>query len=109
MKDLNPNVRARLQEITGSFKDSHGAMEQELRLYVWFHVYLFDEIITIGGEETGYVFRQKGEQTLLVYKATFDDVRRVVFVTGASPVECMRSMCRQFYGGTLKWVNDKYG
>ena len=105
---MKPPVLARLREVTGTFADSAGATAQGLRLYVWFHEVLADEILDAGGVETGCVFRQKGYMTLLVYKATFDGVRRVVFVTARTPLCCIQILCRQFYSETLRWVDDKY-
>lgn len=108
MSKLNPRVVARLQEITDEYKTSTGVTAQELRLYVWFHECLYNEILDLGGEETGYVFRHSYRGVLLVYKATFDGVRRVVFITAHTPVQCMQIFCRQLYEGQLDWVKDKF-
>lgn len=108
MREMHPKVLERLRTITSKYNDSREASEQELRLYHWFHTYLFDEMLEIGGEERGYVFRQSHDGILLVYKATFAGVPQVVFITGRTPVDCMRIICRQFYQETLKWVPDKY-
>lgn len=98
----------RLKEISLEYGDYRVADEVELRLYVWFHMYLFDELSQIQGVERGYTFRSRGLLTLLVYKATVKGLPRVVFITGNSPVDCMKIFCKQFYAGTLKWVDDKY-
>lgn len=108
MKALSKVLLERLRSVTLDLTDQRYVSEQEVRLYVWFHEMLFDEIINLGGAERGYVFRQRGETCLLVYKATFDGIPQVVFVTGGNPVDCIRILFRQFYGETLKWVKDKY-
>lgn len=107
-RQLKDNVLQRILAIKNDYADTLEATSQELRLYHWFHTYLCQEILNIGGVETGYVFRQSDRGTLLVYKATFEDVRRVVFVSASTPVECMRIFCRQYYDDQLKWVKDKY-
>lgn len=108
MPVIHPKRLERLQQITDQYTDTAGATEEELRLYVWFHRCLYSEILDAGGQERGYTFRQKEEMCLLVYKATFDGTPQVVFVSGRVPLDCIRSLCSQFYGGRLKWVVDKY-
>lgn len=108
MPELNDGVLKRLRQLDGKFRDNDFYPEQELRLYVWLHEHLFDEIVKIGGVETGYVFRQRGDMCLLVYKAKFDGVQRVVFLTAPTPVRCIKSLCRKFYADQLKWVDDKF-
>lgn len=108
MPKIHKGVLAQLQTVADDYKDQRCVSEQDLRLYVWFHEHLFNEILNVGGMERGYTFRQRGDVTLLVYKATFDGVHQVVFLTDRSPVRCMRSLCKRFYAGTLRWVPDKF-
>lgn len=108
MPAIGKGLLERLKLIDNAYGDCRYHPEQELRLYVWFHEHLFSELSQIGGVETGYVFRQRGELTLLVYKAKFDGTQRVVFVTASTPVLCMKILCRKFYADELKWVDDKY-
>ncbi len=98
----------RLQQITDEYKTSEGVTAQEQRLYVWFHDCLFNEIGRLGGVERGYTFRQSSRGTMLIYKATFEEVHQVVFVTAHDPIRCIQIFCRKFYAETLDWVTDKY-
>jgi hypothetical protein len=81
---------------------------QELRVLYWFHEYLAGEMAQIGAVETGYSFSQKGTNCLMVYKAVREGIPQVVFTSEHTPMGCMISFCRRFYGGRLKWANDKY-
>lgn len=108
MPELAEVLLERLRSIDKTYVDQRYISEQDMRLYVWFHEHLYDEILNLGGEERGYSFRQQGLNCLLVYKATFAGVRQVVFCTSTNPVSCIRSFFKRFYADTLKWVPDKY-
>lgn len=108
MPTIHAQYLERLRSIDSTYKDQRYISEQDMRLYVWFHEMLFNEILNSGGLERGYTFRQRGEQCLLIYKATFDGIPQVVFLTSGRPIDCIRILFRQFYAETLKWVNDKY-
>lgn len=101
-------VLERLRSIDHTYVDQRYISEQDIRLYVWFHEHLFNEILNVGGQERGYTFRQRGETCLLIYKATFEGVHQVVFLTASTPIGCIRILFRQFYAEKLRWVSDKY-
>lgn len=109
MPSIHKGILKQLRTIDAKYVDQRAVSEQDLRLYVWFHEYLYNEILDLGGQERGYTFRERGDTCLLIYKATFDDIPQVVFVTSQTPVGCMRIFCRQFYADKLRWTNDKYG
>ncbi len=109
MPTIHDGILTQLRTIDSKYVDQRAVSEQDLRLYVWFHEYLFNEILELGGLERGYTFRQKAETCLLIYKATFDNIPQVVFLTARTPVGCIRILCRQFYAETLRWTKDKYG
>lgn len=108
MPDIPEVWVKRLQEITDCYKDTQYITAQEQRLYVWFHDCLFNEIVSLGGMERGYTFRQSHRGTMLIYKATFEGVHQVVFVTAHDPARCIQIFCKKFYAETLDWVTDKY-
>jgi len=105
---IHPKLQERLMLIEGKYEDTWAATAQELRLYVWLHEFFAQELLEVGGEEVSWVFRRRGDMTLLVYKAQFDGIQRVVFITARTPTRCIKSLCRQFYNDQLKWVPDKY-
>lgn len=108
MPKIHDGILEQLLTVSIDYKDNRCVSEQDLRLYVWFHEHLFSEILNLGGLERGYTFRQRDERCLLVYKATFEGVHQVVFITSTHPVSCIRILFKQFYGDRLKWVPDKY-
>lgn len=108
MPEIPEVWQTRLRKITDEYKDSEGVSAQEQRLYVWFHDCLFNEVISLGGVERGYTFRQSHRGTLLVYKATFDGAQQVVFITAHDPIRCIQIFCKRFYADELVWVADKY-
>ena len=108
MREMHPKLLERLLAITKDFANEYGPSEREIRLYYWFHVYLYNEILKVGGEYTGHVFRLKGSQTLLVVKAFFEGTLRVVFVTAQDEPNCIRIFFRKLYEQTLEWKRDKY-
>ncbi len=99
----------RLRNITLGMEDTRYCTEQDLRLYVWFHEILYNEILELGGLERGYTFRQRNDMCLLVYKVTFDGIPQVVFLTDHTPVRCIATLFRKLHGGNIKWVKDKFG
>lgn len=108
MPQIHPGILQQLELIDPSDADSWPARTQQLRLYVWFHELLYNEVLDLGGEEKAYTFRQMDDYVLLVYKASFDGIQQVVFTSGPTPSHCMRSLCKRFYAGTLAWKKDKY-
>lgn len=98
----------RLRSIDKTYVDQRYISEQDLRLLVWFHNQLYNEMLKVGRLERRYSFRQRDQTCLLVYSVTWEDIPQVVFITSDTPIGCIRTLFRKFYAETLKWVRDKY-
>ena len=102
------DVLDKIRTIETDYKDCRAATEREMRVLVWFYTYLFNILSEKGRLLKGHSFRQKETTCLLVVKTELDGIPQVVFVTARTPMDCMVSFCKKFYGGTLEWVTDKY-
>lgn len=106
--EIHPKIQEYLSTIDLSSSDHRMAYNLEAKIAYWFHMFMDHELLNFGMVLTGYVFRQQEVQTLLIVKATRGDIRQVVFVSGQTPIGCMRVFCRKLYAETLAWKRDKY-
>ena len=108
MSKLHEGELERLRTVTTDCITNEYFTDRDLRLCVWFHSYLHNELLDLGGELVGYTFRQKQLLTLLVVKARFEGIQRVVFVSANSDVGCMQILFRMIRREELDWKKDKY-
>lgn len=108
MPSIPDPVRERLEELISALHEPDNPFASELKVMYWFHMYAWEQVSELGGEEVGYTFRQKADQCLMVYKARFDGKQKVVFTTAQNASLCMRSFCRRLFANTLEWKDDKY-
>jgi hypothetical protein len=97
-----------LRTVDSDYKDNRILTELEHRSLVWFFLYGQNVFSQIGWDWRGAIFRQKGEQCLLVVKAGTQDTPLVGFITDRTPIDCVRVFCRRWHAGTQDWYADNY-
>ena len=97
-----------LRSIDAEYKDQRVITEQELRSLVWLFLYGTNVFSQLGRDWRGVSFRQSDETCSMVVRSGFGGVLDVAFVTGRTPIDCVRIFCRKWHNDTLAWYPDKY-
>ena len=106
--EIHPKVLEYLSTINLASMDHRLDFNKDAKVCYWFHTFMYDDLLKQGRDLTGYVFRQRDQQCLMVVKATCDGTQEVVFCTERDPIRCMYVFCRKLYAETLVWRVDKY-
>lgn len=97
-----------LRTIDKEYRDNRVLTELEHRCLVWFFLYGQNVLSQKGMVWRGCVFRQEETSCLLVVKAGPVDTPQVGFVTGRTPIDCVRIFCRRWHDETQEWYEDKF-
>jgi len=98
----------RVEDVIAPVDDWRVCSKDELVGSLWYLVYGYNEELDSGGEWSGVTFSQRDLLTLMISKRVHDGVPQVVFITGRSPMDCMRMFQRRWFEGSLNWVRDKF-
>lgn len=97
-----------LRNIEKNGNDHRVVTDLEVRCLVWFLLYGENVYSQVGRTWDGAVFRQNGEQCLLVAKSTIGDIPQVAFVTARTPIDCVVRFCKKWHADSIAWQPDKF-
>jgi len=82
--------------------------EAEVLALHYFHNVLMCVTDQNGWTIDGCSLSPRGLNTLLVVKAIHDGIPLVAFCTEKFPIGCIRTFCRMYLEGRVKWHQDKF-
>ena len=107
-----PDQRAILDEwretAVGQWQDSRIVDAEWVGVHLWFFQHLYADLAIYERELTGFSFRQKAADWLMVVKVDHLGTQEVVFVSGQNPTRCMRKLRRLLRDGGCSFYPDRY-
>ena len=70
--------------------------------------FLAADISSLGGELTGVTLLDRGYDSLMILKASFEGKKMVCFVGAGTWAQCLRKASAEARQNKLKWREDKY-
>lgn len=101
-------ILGHLETVFPGSMDEKVLSTEDYKTLAWFFHYGQNVFSEFGMDWLGASFRQRGTRCTLAVKAIYDDAQRVAFVTGRTPMDCMRIFVRKWHQGTVSWYLDKY-
>jgi hypothetical protein len=97
-----------VEETLKDWHDHRLCSKDELVAAIWYLVYGQNAFSQFGADWTGCSFSQSEETCLLVGRRVFQGDAQVCFVTGRTPMDCMRILHKRYEKDTLNWSKDKF-
>lgn len=106
--ELQEHFLELIRTVTADFKDTRVYAEKHLRSTVFFLDYLMMNATQSELDFTGCNIRPVWKGFRMTVKVVRDGTPLVAFVTERTPMGCMLTFCRMWFGERVKWVDDKY-
>jgi hypothetical protein len=96
------------KELLQCWTDSRSITKEMVDVWVWWHQHAWADFNESGFSLSGYSFREKHGDWLLVLKVIQDDIPQVGFVTSSDPTHCMSKLRKLLRNGGLTLYPDRY-
>lgn len=106
--DRNPAFLEQVELALTEWTDERIISAEDIRTWYLFNVYIVNLADDDGWRYDGHSFSMGQPMSLLVVRGTLDGIPHVVFSSGRTTTECVRTFLRKLQEGWLEWSVDRF-